>query len=162
MTHKTNKDLKTIISTVKGVRIILDREHQVSILENHPNRPGVSSLAQVENDDEADESYNPSDEEKDEAGAQNMIPIDACQIEIQTTFEQLQTNQELAHQKRASIDRQEVMLAHLWQRFMPDQGSSRRGGTDFGPQYGLNAHIEDNVIVSVESLLAFSVFNLLF
>ncbi|KAI5650300.1 hypothetical protein M9H77_36305 [Catharanthus roseus] len=32
MTHKTNKDLQTIISTVKGVRIILDRERLTSIL----------------------------------------------------------------------------------------------------------------------------------
>ncbi|KAI5652344.1 hypothetical protein M9H77_29531 [Catharanthus roseus] len=32
MLHKTEKDLKTIISTIKGVRIILTREHLASVL----------------------------------------------------------------------------------------------------------------------------------
>ncbi|KAI5658121.1 hypothetical protein M9H77_26914 [Catharanthus roseus] len=55
----------------------------------------------------------------------------------------------LTHQ-RASIDRQEVMLTHLCQRFMPDQGKSRGGGMDFEPQY--NPYIENNAILSVGSL----------
>ncbi|KAI5649042.1 hypothetical protein M9H77_35047 [Catharanthus roseus] len=104
----------------------------------------------VEDDDEADESYNPSDDEEDAAGAQNTTLMDAFQTEMWTAFEQLGITQEiqwielteimestsryvdeLAHQ-RASID--EVMLAYLCQRFMPDQGNSGRGGTDFGLQ----------------------------
>ncbi|KAI5653402.1 hypothetical protein M9H77_30589 [Catharanthus roseus] len=40
--------------------------------------------------------------------------------------------EELAY-RRASIDRQEVMLARLRQRFMPDQGSSGGGSTDLSP-----------------------------
>ncbi|KAI5653174.1 hypothetical protein M9H77_30361 [Catharanthus roseus] len=38
---------------------------------------------------------------------------------------------ELAHQ-RASINRQEVILARLFSRFLPDQGNSRGGGAKFG------------------------------
>ncbi|KAI5681035.1 hypothetical protein M9H77_02262 [Catharanthus roseus] len=131
MTHKTNKDLQTIISTVKGVKIIRDKECLAYILgipENENtvtidfNRKsidedldwnfdatcshleiwprainrrriiygedrmpghnptgfcsikkttqtglGASSSQPVEDDDEADESYNPSDDEEDEA-----------------------------------------------------------------------------------------------
>ncbi|KAI5663519.1 hypothetical protein M9H77_22842 [Catharanthus roseus] len=70
------------------------------------------------------------DDDEDKASAQNTIPIDAFQTGMQTVFEQLRINQEiqeiqltervestrryvdaLAHQ-RASIDRQEVMLAY--------------------------------------------------
>lgn len=35
---------------------------------------------------------------------------------------------------RASIDRQEVMLARLCCQFLPDHGSSGDGGADFGLQ----------------------------
>ncbi|KAI5681059.1 hypothetical protein M9H77_02286 [Catharanthus roseus] len=95
---------------------------------------GAPSLQPVEDDDEVDDSYHPSDDEEDE-----------------TTFEQLWINQEiqwiqltklvestcryadeLAYQ-RASIDRQEVILARLCKRFRPDQGNSRGGDIDFGP-----------------------------
>ncbi|KAI5676254.1 hypothetical protein M9H77_07204 [Catharanthus roseus] len=40
MTYKTNKDLQTIISTIKGVRIILDRKRLASIL----GIPGTKNL----------------------------------------------------------------------------------------------------------------------
>ncbi|KAI5653470.1 hypothetical protein M9H77_30657 [Catharanthus roseus] len=56
---------------------------------------GSSSSQPVEDDDEADKSYNLSNEKKDEAGAQNMIPMDAFQIELQTAFEPLRINQEI-------------------------------------------------------------------
>ncbi|KAI5676263.1 hypothetical protein M9H77_07213 [Catharanthus roseus] len=56
---------------------------------------GVSSSQQVEEDDEVNESYNPSDDEGDETGAHNAIPLDAFQIEMWTAFEQLQINQEI-------------------------------------------------------------------
>ncbi|KAI5676319.1 hypothetical protein M9H77_07269 [Catharanthus roseus] len=154
MTHKTDKDLQTIISTIKGVRIILDRECLAPFLgipntgnsvtmdsnrktinedpgwnfdmacscfeirpqsfcflscqfcrrtkiinrtttENYPNRPGTSFSQPVEDDDKADQSYNPSDEEEDEASAPNTIPMDAFQIEMQTAFEQVRINQEI-------------------------------------------------------------------
>ncbi|KAI5676241.1 hypothetical protein M9H77_07191 [Catharanthus roseus] len=149
--------------------LVLDEENQVYILPSEEDRLWdhsaggfqpikkttqtdirTSSLQPVEDDNEANESYNPSDDEEDKAGAQNTILMDAFQIEMQTAFEQLQINQEiqgmqltetvestsryadeLANQ-RASIDRQEVMLARLYQRFMPNQGSSGGGGTDFG------------------------------
>ncbi|KAI5682032.1 hypothetical protein M9H77_03260 [Catharanthus roseus] len=120
--------------------------------KNNPNQLGASSLLRVEDNDEADESYNPSDDEEDEASAQNTIPMDTFQTEMQTAFELLRINQEvqgmqlteivqftrryadeLAH-RRASIDHQKVMLAYLCQRFMPDQGSIRGGGMDFGPR----------------------------
>ncbi|KAI5676129.1 hypothetical protein M9H77_07079 [Catharanthus roseus] len=242
MTHQMNKDLRSITSNVKGVRITLNRERLASILripnngnsitvdsnrktidedldwnfdiacsrfeirpraldrhriirgDNFPNllhllpislgthsskrgaaldkenqvwiRPfeedrlldrNPASFHKIKkptkpDDDEADESYNPSDDEEYEAGAQNTILIDVFQTEMQTAFEQLRINQEVqgmwlteivesthryadesAHQ-RASTDRQEVMLAQVCQRFMPDQGNSGGGGTDFGPQ----------------------------
>ncbi|KAI5652431.1 hypothetical protein M9H77_29618 [Catharanthus roseus] len=100
---------------------------------------GASSSQPVEDDDEVGKSYNPSDDEEDEASAQNTIPMDPFQIEMQTAFVQFQINQEiqemqfmkiLAYQ-RVSIDRQEVILARLCQRFIHDQGSSGEGGTDF-------------------------------
>ncbi|KAI5657942.1 hypothetical protein M9H77_26735 [Catharanthus roseus] len=56
---------------------------------------GASSLQPVEDDDEANESYNPSDDEENEVGAQNTILMDAFQIEMQTAFEQLRINQEI-------------------------------------------------------------------
>ncbi|KAI5664094.1 hypothetical protein M9H77_23417 [Catharanthus roseus] len=142
MLHKMDKDLPTIIYHVKGVRIVLERDCLASIhgipdngnivtnddYESSCNKLrdrsadgflpikkitrsgiGVSSLHPVEGDDEV-EASNDMDE---------------------NTFEQLQINQEiqgmllteivestrryaneLAHQ-RASIDCQEVMLAHL-------------------------------------------------
>ncbi|KAI5675898.1 hypothetical protein M9H77_06848 [Catharanthus roseus] len=137
MTHITNTDLQTLVSTIKTVRIILDKERQVTILGIPDNGNSVtvdsnrktidedpdwnfdtacnlfeiwpqaldhcriihggdfpnllhralvyflwhtlvqkgaalvkaSSLQPVEDDDEADESYNPSDDKEDEAGA---------------------------------------------------------------------------------------------
>ncbi|KAI5652964.1 hypothetical protein M9H77_30151 [Catharanthus roseus] len=66
--------------------------------------------------------------EKDRLRDRNSV--DFCKIKKTT---QNGLGHELAYQ-RASIDRQEVMVARLCQRFMPDQGSSRGGGTDFGPQ----------------------------
>ncbi|KAI5681095.1 hypothetical protein M9H77_02322 [Catharanthus roseus] len=113
---------------------------------------GVSFSQLVEDDDEVDESYNLLDDEEDEAGAQNIILMDAFQTEMRTALEKLGIDKEihrmqlteivesthcyadeLVHQ-RASIDYQEVMLARLCQRFIPDQGSSRGGESDFGPQ----------------------------
>ncbi|KAI5676224.1 hypothetical protein M9H77_07174 [Catharanthus roseus] len=48
-------------------------------------------------------------------------------------------------------DRQEVMLAHMCSRFMPDQGSSGGGGgTLYGP------HIEDNLVLSVGDIRIWS------
>ncbi|KAI5662012.1 hypothetical protein M9H77_21335 [Catharanthus roseus] len=110
------------------------------------NFDGACSL---EDDDEADESYDPSDDEDDEADARIIIPTDAFQTKMQTAFEQLQITQEiyetqlaeivestrryadeLAHH-RASIDRQKMMLTRLCNRFLPDQGRSRGGGVDF-------------------------------
>ncbi|KAI5683144.1 hypothetical protein M9H77_04372 [Catharanthus roseus] len=102
-------------------------------------------------DDGPNESYNPSDDEEDEAGSQNTIPMDAFQTELRTTFEQLRITQEIQGMKltkmvestrryanelpyqSSSIDYQEIILARLCQRFMSDQGSSGGGGTDFGP-----------------------------
>ncbi|KAI5658469.1 hypothetical protein M9H77_27262 [Catharanthus roseus] len=128
-----------------------DKDNQVWIPLSE-DRMRDRNLQPVENDDEADESYNLSDDEEDEAGAQNMVLIDAFLTEMRAAFEKLWITQEiqgmqlmemvestrryankLAH-KRASIDPQEVMLARLYQRFMPDQGSNGGGGTDFGPQ----------------------------
>ncbi|KAI5653482.1 hypothetical protein M9H77_30669 [Catharanthus roseus] len=195
MTHKTNKDLQTIISIVNGVRIILDRESPdtpflgsqkpgvrspwiqtekqwtrtrtgisiwlvaifrsshghwtvaesstgvrispskedrlrdrnpagfCSIKKTTQTDLGASSLQPVENNDEADESYNPSDDEEDENEMQLMEIVESTR----------RYADELAH-KRASIDRQKVMLAQLCQRFMPHQCSNGGGGTNFGPQ----------------------------
>ncbi|KAI5675964.1 hypothetical protein M9H77_06914 [Catharanthus roseus] len=149
MTHKTNKDLRTIISTVKGVRIILNREHLASILGilDDGNSVTVNSNKKtinkdidwsfdmacsrfeilsraldhsiiihmsnfsnplyraltyffghtipVKDNDEGGESYNPSDDEKDEADTQNTIPMDAFQIDMRAAFEQIQSNQEI-------------------------------------------------------------------
>ncbi|KAI5677231.1 hypothetical protein M9H77_08181 [Catharanthus roseus] len=50
---------------------------------------GSSSSQPVEDDNEADESYDPLDDEDDEADAQITIPMDAFQIEMRTAFEQL-------------------------------------------------------------------------
>ncbi|KAI5662941.1 hypothetical protein M9H77_22264 [Catharanthus roseus] len=61
------------------------------------NQTGLeaSSSQPVEDYDEANEFYNPSDDEEDKAGAQNTIPIDAFQTEMRTAFEQLQINQKI-------------------------------------------------------------------
>ncbi|KAI5671476.1 hypothetical protein M9H77_11840 [Catharanthus roseus] len=180
MTHKTNEDLQTIISIVKRVRLILDRERLATILwipdtgnsiTIDSNRKTIDKdmdwnfdtacsrfeiwprAMDLEDNNEADESYNPSDDEEDEADAENPIPMDAFQTEMRIAFEQLWINQEiqgmqlmeivestrhyideLAHQ-RASIDRQEVLLARLCQRGILDQGNSGGGDTDFDPQY---------------------------
>ncbi|KAI5676995.1 hypothetical protein M9H77_07945 [Catharanthus roseus] len=48
---------------------------------------GVSSSQLVENDAEADESYNPLDDNEDEAGAHNTVLIDIFQAKIRTSFE---------------------------------------------------------------------------
>ncbi|KAI5653416.1 hypothetical protein M9H77_30603 [Catharanthus roseus] len=57
---------------------------------------GSHHLKQIVQDDdyEADESYNPSDDE-DEADAQNTILMDAFQTKMQTAFEKLRINQEI-------------------------------------------------------------------
>ncbi|KAI5650147.1 hypothetical protein M9H77_36152 [Catharanthus roseus] len=98
---------------------------------------GASFSQPVEDDDEADESYNPLDDKEDEAGAQNTIPMDVFQTEMRTAVEQHRNNQEIqgirVGTSKASIDHQEVMLARLCQRFMPDQSNSGGGGMDFGP-----------------------------
>ncbi|KAI5662716.1 hypothetical protein M9H77_22039 [Catharanthus roseus] len=44
MIHKTDKDLSTIISHVKGARIVLERNHLASIL-------GISDNGNIENED---------------------------------------------------------------------------------------------------------------
>lgn len=73
----------------------------------------------------------------------------AFQSEMRTVFKQLCVTQdihgaqlgkivesphryldELLH-LRASIDRQEVMLARLYEKFMPDEGNSGGGGANF-------------------------------
>ncbi|KAI5664431.1 hypothetical protein M9H77_23754 [Catharanthus roseus] len=56
---------------------------------------GKSSSQPVEDDEEANESYNLSNDEDDEAGAQTTIPIDAFQTEMWISFEQLQITQEI-------------------------------------------------------------------
>ncbi|KAI5675839.1 hypothetical protein M9H77_06789 [Catharanthus roseus] len=89
---------------------------------------GASSSQPVKDDDEAYESYNPLDNEEDEASAKNTVPMDAFQMEMQTAFEQLWITQQIhgMHfmemvestrryvdefaRQQASIDRQEVML----------------------------------------------------
>ncbi|KAI5654541.1 hypothetical protein M9H77_31728 [Catharanthus roseus] len=99
----------------------------------------VLSLQTGEDDDEAESS----DDEEDEAGAQNTTPMDAFKIEMWTAFEELRINKEiqgmqlteiiestchyvneLRHQ-RTAIDREGVILAHLCNKFMPDQGICR-------------------------------------
>ncbi|KAI5652517.1 hypothetical protein M9H77_29704 [Catharanthus roseus] len=158
MLHKMDKDLPTITSHIKRVRIVLEMDHLEddyqpgrNKLQDHSTsgfRPikettqtsiGTLSSQPIEDDDEVEAS----DNEEDEVGAKKMIPIDEFQTEMRTAFEQLQINQEiqgmqlteivestrhyageLADQK-ASIDRQEVMLARLCKEFMPDQGQCK-------------------------------------
>ncbi|KAI5652322.1 hypothetical protein M9H77_29509 [Catharanthus roseus] len=127
MTHKTNKDPQTIISIVKGVRIILDSEHLASILgipdtgnsvtmdsnirkidedsdwnfdtacSHFEIQPGHWTVAEssMGDDNEADESYNTSDDEEDEAVGQHTILMDAFQTKTRTAFEQLCINHEI-------------------------------------------------------------------
>ncbi|KAI5653209.1 hypothetical protein M9H77_30396 [Catharanthus roseus] len=123
-------------------------EKQVWIPPSKKDRLRDHSPA-IEDDDEADESYNPLNDEDDEANAQTTILRDAFPTEMQTTFEQLRITQEFhgvqfveivestrhhADELAQSIDFQEVMLAQLCNRIMPDQGSSGGGGTNFSPQ----------------------------
>ncbi|KAI5668913.1 hypothetical protein M9H77_18766 [Catharanthus roseus] len=130
-----------------GERIISTGPHFRSIKKTTQTGLGASFSQPAEDDDEADESYNPLDDEEDETGAQNRVLMDAFQTDMRIAFEQLRITQEihgmqltemiestrcyadeLAHQ-RASIDCQGVMLARLCQRFMPDQGSRHKNET---------------------------------
>ncbi|KAI5652884.1 hypothetical protein M9H77_30071 [Catharanthus roseus] len=156
--QQTRDLLQTVVLALPSV--VGSRRYVVGLLpgqfsQNKDNTQislGASSSEPIEDDDEANESDNPSDDEEDEVDAQNTIPMDAFQKEMQTAFEKLRINQEvqgmqlteivestcryadeLAHQ-RPSIGRQEVILARLCQRFMPDQGSNGGGDTDFGPR----------------------------
>ncbi|KAI5676629.1 hypothetical protein M9H77_07579 [Catharanthus roseus] len=120
-----DKDLPIIISHVKGVRIILERDHLAFILrilnngnavtENDDYQPGRNKLqdcsagsfrpikkttqhgigASSSQPSEDDDEAESSYDEEDEIDTQNTIPMDAFQIEMQTAFEQLWINQEI-------------------------------------------------------------------
>lgn len=102
----------------------------------------MSSLQLDDDESEDDESHDLKAKD-----APPTVSMDAFQIKMRATFEQLRITQgihgaqlaemvestrryvhKLAHQ-RVCIDRQEVMLARLYSKFFPDQGSS--GGPDF-------------------------------
>ncbi|KAI5653515.1 hypothetical protein M9H77_30702 [Catharanthus roseus] len=101
MLHKTDKDLPTIIFMSKGRTKIINwaaiiaRDHSAGsfrpIKKNTQSGIGASSLQLVEDDDKAEVS----DDEEDKASAQDTSLMDAFQIEMWTTFEQLQINQEV-------------------------------------------------------------------
>ncbi|KAI5663433.1 hypothetical protein M9H77_22756 [Catharanthus roseus] len=94
--------------------------------------------------------------------------MDLFQAEMRAAFEQLCLIQEihgsqlaeilvfthryadeLAYQ-RTSIDRQEVMLAPLYSRFLLDQGSNAGGGVNFGPINGFYALVLPNKEIKVK------------
>ncbi|KAI5658372.1 hypothetical protein M9H77_27165 [Catharanthus roseus] len=142
------QDCNTLLNSQLLITTITHGTKRTKCGSHHSKKIGCGISQPVQDDDEADDSYNPSNDEEDEAGAHNTISMDAFQTKMCTGFEQLQINQEiqgmqlteivestccyaneLAHQ-RASIDRQKIIVARLCQRFMLDQGSKR---TDFGP-----------------------------
>ncbi|KAI5667848.1 hypothetical protein M9H77_17701 [Catharanthus roseus] len=78
----------TIIVEQKILLLVLSILQENEDYQQDRSSLGPSSSQLVEDDDEADKSYNPSDDEEDEASAQNTVPIYAFQTEMQTAFEQ--------------------------------------------------------------------------
>ncbi|KAI5681899.1 hypothetical protein M9H77_03127 [Catharanthus roseus] len=98
----------------------------------------VSSLQPDDEDNEDGESYDPSDNEdpptKRTAFEQLLVTQDIHGAQLAEIVELTRCYADEFTHQRASIDHQEVMLACMCSRFMPDQDNSRDSGTDFGPQ----------------------------
>ncbi|KAI5664532.1 hypothetical protein M9H77_23856 [Catharanthus roseus] len=111
---------------------------------------GTSSSQPFEDNDEADESYNPLDDEEDEVDAQNTVPMNTFQTEMRTAFEQLRSTQEIHGMQLTkmveSTHRYADKLAHQrastdWRHFF----SLRKRASNHLPSLWKFHHLNENL-----------------